>query len=399
MGPLALVLLGVFLSLVIVEILLRIFYPQYGGEPFQFDPVLGFSLKPDYDGIWRDHENLTPLRTNSMGFRDAEILVPKPRGVFRILVLGDSMTFGMGVEQEATFPDLLEEMLTGNRKAGQVRFEVINAGVPGYGTAQQLLQYRLYKQQLNPDLVILAFFVSNDLLDNLCVDQIRPDRTSAPTNPARPCFALRNEKLTEVHSPQPPQGTPPLSFLNVKKLHTWLFFHSSVKNTLTSRVEVIEFLHNLSIDIPIDQLPGTFSWYMEEYRSGWPLTVALFDDLKEEISRDRDSLIVVAFPSRPQVTDQILQLTHVLFADFEETEEFMTDITRPQELLTRWGEEEQIPVIDCLPDLKKAARTQPIYLPDGHFNATAHKIVAELIFNHLTQNELTLPGGISETTP
>jgi hypothetical protein len=75
----------------------------------------------------------------------------------------------------------------------------------------------------------------------------------------------------------------------------------------------------------------------------------------------------------------------------------MADITRPQELLKRWGEKEQIPVIDCLPDLKKAARTQPIYLSDGHFNATANKIIAELIFNHLTQNELTLYGGIPAT--
>ena len=398
-----LALLGVFLSLVMIEAVLRTFYPQYGGKPGQFHPVLGVSLIPNYDGIyiWQGRESVTHIRTNSLGFRDSEVQIPKPENVFRILVLGDSMAFGIGVEEKEAFPKVLEEMLNDNAKAGGVRFEVLNAGVPGYGTAQELLQYQLCGRQLNPDLVILAFVVTNDLLDNLCIDQILPDRTFVHANPTKPCFALRNGELIEVHSPQRPRDTPDRRklFSSAETLHTWVFFHSRVKNILTSNVKVIELASNLGIDLRAPYVPGTFSWYMEECGEGWSLTEELLDHLKEKITDDGSRLVVVVLPSRPQTTGRYLRLTQLLFANFEETAEFLTDSTRPQDLLMNWGEKERVPVLDCLPGIGEAASTRPLNLQDGHFNAAGHRVITRLIYNYLTQNKLILHEETSSADP
>jgi lysophospholipase L1-like esterase len=389
-----LALLGVSLGLVLVETMLRTFYPQYGGkEPGQFHPILGVSLIPNFEGVHiaYGHENVTNIHTNSLGFRDSEVQIPKPENVFRILVLGDSMTFGLGVMEEEAFPAVLEDMLNGGEKAKGVQYEIVNAGVPGYGTAQELLQYQLHGPKLNPDLVILAFLAANDLLDNLCVDQVLSDRTVVHSGSTRPCFALRNGELAIVHGPQRPQNVPGRKklFPSANRLHTWVFIRSRVKSLLTGNVDVIKFLSNFA-NVRAPNMPGIFSWYMDDFEKGWPLTEQLLDKLEDEVAHDGAKLVVVVFPDRPQTTHQYLTLTRVLFEELEETAEFMADSTKPQDLFLNWGEKEQVPVFDCLPGMREAASTQPLNLQDGHFNPAGHRVVAGLILNYLTQNGLII---------
>ncbi len=76
-----------------------------------------------------------PIRTNSLGLRSAEVTRAKPAGAFRILALGDSVTFGWGLRGEDAYPSQLASLLATLRP--NQHFEVINAGVSGYGTWQQ----------------------------------------------------------------------------------------------------------------------------------------------------------------------------------------------------------------------------------------------------------------------
>lgn len=99
---------------------------------------------------------------NSHGFRGPEIAVPKPPGVFRIFALGESTTFGWkGVRShEGAWPALLE----GKLKAAYPdrRFEVVNAGVPGYTSIEQRINFLLRVSNLQPD-AILIYHGNNDL--------------------------------------------------------------------------------------------------------------------------------------------------------------------------------------------------------------------------------------------
>lgn len=115
-------------------------------------------LKPGAAGVVGGE----PLLISSLGMRDHEYSPRKPAGVTRIAVLGDSYTFGNGVALSRTFPKVLEQRLGG--RAGAARYEVMNFGVKGYDTAQELATLREVALPLDPDLVLVAYFL-NDVGD------------------------------------------------------------------------------------------------------------------------------------------------------------------------------------------------------------------------------------------
>ena len=92
--------------------------------------------------------------TNSLGLRGDEPVQPKPDGLVRIVILGDETILGPRLPVEFTVTARLQEFLT---KATAANVEVVNAGVPGYCPLLSWLQYRHQLQQLNPDLIILHF--------------------------------------------------------------------------------------------------------------------------------------------------------------------------------------------------------------------------------------------------
>jgi N-acetylglucosaminyldiphosphoundecaprenol N-acetyl-beta-D-mannosaminyltransferase len=118
-----------------------------------------YRMRPHFQGQFRYPEFQTTVRTNSLGLReDREYGPPRP-GVRRILALGDSFTMGYSVAQERTWVRRLEAQL------GE-RFEVINAGVPGYSTWQELAYLEEEGLALAPEVVLLGFFLGNDITDN-----------------------------------------------------------------------------------------------------------------------------------------------------------------------------------------------------------------------------------------
>ncbi|NNF61550.1 MAG: hypothetical protein HKN06_09520 [Gammaproteobacteria bacterium] len=101
------------------------------------------------------------IRTNSLGFRSPELSNPKPPGVLRIAFLGGSTTYGAEVSSnEANWPHLVIQQL--QQRWPQVRFEYINAGVPGYAAETSLKNLRARVQQLEPDAVVI-YHATNDL--------------------------------------------------------------------------------------------------------------------------------------------------------------------------------------------------------------------------------------------
>lgn len=99
-----------------------------------------------------------PVAFNSLGLRDDERSPQPAPGVLRILALGDSVTFGMGVAQEKTYPRQLESLL--GRELGSP-VEVLNMGMPGYNTAHQLAQLRELGLALQPKVVVLGFLYND----------------------------------------------------------------------------------------------------------------------------------------------------------------------------------------------------------------------------------------------
>jgi hypothetical protein len=120
-------------------------------------------LRPNEQFHHRSRDGEWEFRINSVGLRnDREFARPKPTGVFRVLCLGDSHTQGYEVRQEHTYAAVLERFLNANG----LRAEVINAGVSGFGTAEEVAYLEGEGVKWEPDAVVLGFF-ANDYEDNL----------------------------------------------------------------------------------------------------------------------------------------------------------------------------------------------------------------------------------------
>jgi len=129
-----------------------------------------FEARMGYDQpMWSyyDKDGCITTKNNSLGFRDDEFLVQKPAGEFRVLALGDSFTYGMGVQAHDNWPTVLERMLQADR-GGAV--QVINAGMASGNGARSAAEYAPWLERegmgFAPDMVVLGFCL-NDISDGI----------------------------------------------------------------------------------------------------------------------------------------------------------------------------------------------------------------------------------------
>lgn len=98
---------------------------------------------------------------NQDGLREREVGQSKPPGVFRVAVIGDSITFGWGVEQGETLSRQLETLLNRQQAAGSVRFEVLNFGVGNYAISDVAAMLETKAIAYSPDMVIYGAFIND----------------------------------------------------------------------------------------------------------------------------------------------------------------------------------------------------------------------------------------------
>ena len=157
------------------------------GHKYLYDPVLGWRNIPNWTATTFGHQ----LTINSHGLRDREYAYAKPRGWRRILVLGDSFVWGYGVADDEIFTEVLENTF---RQEG-ASWQVINTGVSGWGTDQQLLYLIHEGMKYQPDVVVLGFFLGNDPVNNT---------SSIQYGLNKPVFLDLSLQITNVPVPKPP---------------------------------------------------------------------------------------------------------------------------------------------------------------------------------------------------
>jgi lysophospholipase L1-like esterase len=128
------------------------------------------------------------VRTNAAGFRGGPLPGAKAPGTYRVVVLGDSFTWGYGVAEEEAYPAVLARRLA---ERSQRRVEVVNLGLPGAGPLDYLHHLRHTGAELAPDLVVVGLF-ANDVND---LYQLRRFGTRSPV------FALAERQETPARRP------------------------------------------------------------------------------------------------------------------------------------------------------------------------------------------------------
>src|SRR4051794_30087451 len=102
------------------------------------------------------------VKINSIGLRDHEFSAQKPADTCRVVVLGDSTTFGWGVPFEQLYTKILERDLNARPPCPRWKhYEVINTGIGNYNTAQEVGSFKERWLALNPDMVVMGWYIND----------------------------------------------------------------------------------------------------------------------------------------------------------------------------------------------------------------------------------------------
>jgi hypothetical protein len=347
MKNIGLTLFSIIFVLFICELSLRlggwkvvIFYPLAGFH--QFDADLGWLQIPKHEASFRGRDFNVRIRSNSLGFRDTEYQFSHHPGMKRIIVLGDSYTWGWGVEQEEIFCKVAER--------GMKNTEFINFGQNAYGTAQEYLLFKKLGIKFSPDLAVVAFFY-NDIYDNYS-DSLK-----------RPLFRLEGGNLVLKNRPKP---------LSIdRKINQFLQKNFLVYNFIDYRFAMLKQL--LEPSGTAKRFADCFYVnYSERTKAAWDLTKTLLIKT-DEVTHHR--LLIMYIPTRIQVEHETYQ--RILIAS--NVDEKKIDVLSPNKILKRFSEDHGIPFLDLTPYFRRAhEKNIPIYFKhDGHLTKEAHELAGQ----------------------
>jgi len=272
---------------------------------------------------------------NSWGFRDVERQQSKPAGTFRVLVLGDSFTFGAGIKfKEDLYPALLEAKLN-SAGEGSIHFEVINTGIKGLNTSQQHEYLREKGLALDPDIVVIGHVLNDAETPELKSELVR---------------SLRTGTLL------------PSRFHRILNRYSFTYY--------IARRNLIGLLRD-SADSGTDM--SGYDAYLDSLYRGQNLEVytAVVAALAETCKENGLPMLLVSFPRISRARESPYPFPH---------------ITR---ILQEFATEEDIYFVDLLPAvLRSEANTLTVSAWDGHPNEGVHSIAAEEIYRRLAAEHL-----------
>ncbi len=302
------------------------------GPLYVGDPALHHRMAANWSGFFPEEivqevgRAEVPIRTNSLGLRSPEITLAKPRDTFRILVLGDSVTFGWSLRGEDTYASQLASLLATLRP--NQRVEVINAGVSGYGTWQELRWLQETGLALDPDVIIVQTHL-NDAADNL--------------------WGTLGWQ----------QGSD-----------SWLV-RTSMLARLISRV-------SRARQVGSGDAPCATDWKVDADQVCWQRTEELLNEMQRAASERGAALVLMPSPMRWQVDAEVRD------------PRAWVDETRYQDVLAAYGRQHGWIVVDPLPAIRAATsiNDKSLFLDVGHPDEAGQRILAQELYSALSQGGL-----------
>ncbi len=346
---------SVLLTLLIGELACRLFYTTfYDGRPphlhnlFRPDAVIGYRNRANFEAKWGG----VVYKTNSEGWREElEYQKEKPDNTYRIIILGDSITFGMtGFKYTEVYAKLLEGLLN-DTASGDMHYEVINAAVYGYSNAQEILYLKIHGLEYNPDLVIIGF----------CVNDLYPSENPFPET--APAF---------------------YSTLNVSQIQNPLF-------QAESGIEVgnKNILNQLYLRVIFKRFKGL--WYSRKK----------IENIKQKATKTKEKLKSTAWKlidtnlkelsvlSEKHNVESLLLFIPQHYMCYKENQhvEFVNKIENI-------AKKNNIPFLNLIPDfynsqdiynLYRIAGTISKYHDTIHLSKKGHRLTAQVLYNYITQ--------------
>ncbi|MDF0552142.1 SGNH/GDSL hydrolase family protein [Kamptonema sp. UHCC 0994] len=253
---------------------------------YRLDDPAGWSLKPGASFEWQGEGDRSFIKANKDGLRDREHTKEKPPKIFRIAVLGDSFAEALQVPMENTFWWKMRKQLNKECSVlGDRKVEVINFGVQGYGTDQELITLRHKVWQYSPDLVILAFLPGNDIINN---------SKELEWSKRKPFFVYKNGELVPDMSwlKISPREHNYLEFSSVDYLPTWLVNRSRILR-LVRQVD-LNNKKRLVDAAEKKRAPNNFQEPIDlVWKEAWQVTEGLITLMSQEVKAKSVSILKV----------------------------------------------------------------------------------------------------------
>ncbi len=367
------------LTLLVFEALLRLSHePVTSGTNdimlrrssfFQRDDQLGWLPRPHMAGEHPYFDRVIPFHTNSRGWRDREYPLETNSSTTRIVVLGDAFSWGYHVSDQEVYPKVLESLME--------QTDVINLGVPGFATDQELQYFKRTALPYHPDTVILAFYVDNFYeADGKLVNQALARPTEESSNSAQ-------------QSNEPAAG-PVLRLKRYLKDRSALYRWG--QEQLTANKTIVKMLSRAGLREPLGGAESLDVSLLPALKHV-PASIAPLMGLAEAKLLELDRLltergirfIIVLIPSETSIDqrafDQAIALTQFDRDDF--------DIDQPYRLLEEFAKTNNIELINPTDAFRQIHRADDsLYLVhDEHFSPKGHQVFAQEIYRYLAQDD------------
>ena len=321
-----LVIISTFVFLFFIELSFRLTW-----SPDKNKSKTGFVIE-DSELVWKlKPQSIEGIKTNELGLRDFPY---NKNAEVKILVLGDSITWGHGIDEpQFLYTSFLETALKG--KHPSKTFEVINSGVPGYSTFQERIYLEKYGLALNPDIIILQFCL-NDIFE--------PYLTLASLGGDNQFLGIDTRKAADG-------------------IFGWLLQHSTAFEWAVKRA--IRLYKK-----------------REEYSAKKLCQNSLSNELNEAWDKTLDEIQLIINLARQNNTPIIVLITPYKFQLVNPAE-----TNQPQQILTNFSNMRGAIVLNLLPyfiDAKKNANV-PLFIDENHFSRLGHYITAKVIAKYFDE--------------
>jgi hypothetical protein len=338
----------IIITMLALEGIARAFGAQPIGGLYLYDPYLGWRWKPNSQEVLTSKGIDFTLTLNGQGVRATQdYAIPKPDGITRVLLLGDSVVMGEGVQNDQTFAALLDA----RAKQAGLPIEVINGGTTDYNTQQEVIWLERHGLQFEPDLVVLVY-VTNDARTFA-----RPPAVAGPLqgfynflrfNSAAYGGYLRNRinsAVEEETSPSSDEGR--LRYLDLFESGDWVDDKDAAAQLFTDAGD---------------------DWASAWDPAAMEVNLRYFDDLYNLTQEHGITLVLLIMPPPAQVAVQ--QIPDGL------------DFYAPQNALSAWADAHDILVLDPLATMRDMEGVN-LYYDFIHLSKDGNVFIADLLFDNL----------------
>ncbi len=360
--------------LICFSIIIAVFVAE-GLSRLFFDPIDFLKPKTVFDEVLRYKIEPNSGAHDSWGYRNKSV-----PGRADIVAIGDSHTYGISATAGNSWP---------NTFGGITNKEIYNLSLGGYGPAEYLYLMEERALKLDPELIIVGFYLGNDLKDSVSAVYSVPIWEDLRIDELSSTLEDKNEEKVAKDS----------------NIGDWFSAHSVLYRIVSSsfigdnlrqsrRIKKGEDVLMLEVPqyaittgfTPDRRLQG-LSLRAPEVREGLRLTLLLFDKMNQLAKEEGVEFLVVIIPTKESVFSEFILNSEEL-ADSTKLKRLMQNEEVVNKLVQTFFKDHDISYLDVLEPLQKAAAQEQIYPNNfgGHTNKNGYRVIAESVNQHLNSD-------------